>query len=252
MHILKIEDFTLTLGDTKIINNLNADFLHGHVHAVVGPNGAGKTSLASTVMGLDGYTEFTGKIIFDGEDISNLKTFERARKGITLGWQEPARYEGLTVYDFISASAGVADQDKIEDVLRKMGLSPDVYMHRALDETLSGGERKKIELASILAMDVKLVLLDEPDSGIDIESLERIFDAIKIMKDRGVTIILITHSLSVLKQADNAFLICHGEIVEQGEASKIIPYFESRCIPCPRAKQASKDTKENKETVKDK
>ena len=105
-------------------------------------------------------------------------------------------------------------------------------MRRAVDKTLSGGERKKIELASILVMMPQVVLLDEPDSGIDVESLERIFDAIKILKKRGSTVILITHSLKVLEHAEDAFLLCCGSLMEKGSGRSMCKYFKGKCMPC--------------------
>ena len=122
--------------------------------------------------------------------------------------------------------------DRIDEVLIKMGLDPATYANRAVDKTLSGGERKKIEMASILAMQPRLVILDEPDSGIDVASLNNIFQALQYLKNQGSTVILITHSLEVLKQADHAFLLCGGKIFDKGPVDKIRHYFEDRCLTC--------------------
>jgi Fe-S cluster assembly ATP-binding protein len=230
--ILETRKVVLDLGDRRILDHLSLQFWPGHVHAVVGPNGAGKSTLAHTIMGLSGYSEFEGDIVFEGESLSALSIDQRARKGITLAWQEPARYVGLTVKSFISAGAGDKSADNIRRALELVGLEPDQYLDRAVDRTLSGGERKRIELASILTMEPKLVLMDEPDSGIDVEALERMFDAIQFLKKKGVTVLLITHSATVLKRADHAFLICCGKMVEKGPVEKIIKYFGEKCIPC--------------------
>lgn len=232
MGILEIRNMSLDLGGKKILNNLNVDFWEGHIHAIVGPNGAGKSTLASTIMGLSGYTKPEGKIFFRGEDITPLHLDERARKGISLGWQEPARFEGLKTVDFIRASAKDKSEAAIAETLDAVGLDPDEYLKRGVDKTLSGGERKRIELASLLAMSPAVVLLDEPDSGIDVEALNKIYDAIKLLKNKGSTVILITHSLSVLQQAEHAFLMCSGEIFDKGSVGKIAKYFEDKCIPC--------------------
>jgi len=232
MGLLEVRNLTLTLGGSKILNDLTIDFWEGHIHAVVGPNGAGKSTLAATIMGLSGYRDFEGDILLEGQSIKGLTLDERAKKGMTLAWQEPARYEGLTVRDFIKASAKDKSDDAIKEVLSGVGLKDGSYIERAVDRTLSGGERKKVELASILAMQPKLVFLDEPDSGIDVESLERIFEAVKTLKAAGSTVILITHSPTVLEQAEHAFLICCGELVEQGSVEKIDGYFKDRCVPC--------------------
>lgn len=232
MKILQVKNLGLTLGGKEILKNVNMNFEKGKVHAIVGPNGAGKSTIAYTLMGLEGYTDIQGDIIFEGESIIGLPVDERARKGITLAWQEPARYEGLTVQTFITAAAKEKSVDTAKEALAKVGLDPDEYITRAVDKTLSGGERKKIEVASILVMEPEVVLLDEPDSGIDIESIEKIFDIIKVLKENGTTVILITHSKAVLEQAEHAFLMCNGTVVDMGASEKICRYFEERCIPC--------------------
>ncbi len=232
MGILEVKDLKLTFNGKPILNRLNIDFWEGHIHAVVGPNGAGKSTLAATIMGLGGYRDFEGDILFQGESIRDLKIDDRARKGITLAWQEPARFEGLPIRDFIGSAAQDKSADYLKMTLAEVGLEPDEYFDRALDKTLSGGERKKIELASILVMKPKIAILDEPDSGIDIESIQRIFDAVRMLKDGGTTVILITHSLAVLNEAEHAFLICHGRVVDKGSVEKIRQYFEDKCIPC--------------------
>jgi len=232
MGTLEIKNLSLTLNGKRILDNVNIDFWGGHVHAIVGPNGAGKSTLASAIMGLEGYRDIEGEILLDGKSIKNLGIDERARRGITLAWQEPARYEGLTVKNFLRAPAKDKSDGSIRSVLSMVDLDPDEYLKRAVDKTLSGGERKKIELASILATRPKVVMLDEPDSGIDVASLERIFDAIKLLKSQDSTVILITHSLAVLKQAEHAFLMCAGKIMEKGRAEKLSRYFKDKCIPC--------------------
>lgn len=241
MGILETENLNLEMKGKQILRDVNIDIWEGHIHAIVGPNGAGKSTLASVIMGLHEYRKATGKIRFKGEEIQDLDIDERANMGITYGWQEPARYEGLTVRDFISSSSKNKDEEYISNSLEKVGLEADEYLDRAVDETLSGGERKKIELASILALDPDLLLLDEPDSGIDVSTLEKMFEVIKDLKEKGTTVVLITHSLAVLKQADHAFLMCHGEILEKASAEKIIPYFESKCIPCPHKNQPEEE-----------
>lgn len=232
MSVLEIKNLSLTLDGKKILNNLSLEFWEGYIHAVVGPNGAGKSSLASTIMGLGGYQDFDGDIIFKGKTLKKTGIDQRAKFGLTLSWQEPARFEGLKVIDFISASAKQNNREVAENALNTVGLEPATYLNRAVDKTLSGGERKKIELASILVMEPVIAMMDEPDSGIDIASIEKIFEVIKILKKRGTTIILITHSLAVLEQADHAFLICRGQLQDKGSVQKISQYFKSVCEPC--------------------
>lgn len=245
MALLELKNITLKLDNRNILNNLSISFEKGRVHAVVGPNGAGKSTLAYTIMGLNAYRGFSGDIIFKNENINSLSIDERARKGITLGWQEPARFEGLRVRDFIAVADRKMKTEKIKEMLQKVGLDPNSYFTRSVDKTLSGGERKKLELAGILALEPDFIILDEPDSGIDIESLDRIFEIIKFLRSKGKTIVLVTHSMAVLQQADHAFLMCNGAIIDEGETKAIIPYFENKCIPC--AHKNLPDPDENRE-----
>lgn len=232
MGILKIKGLDLELNGSKILDDLSVDFLEGHVHAVIGPNGAGKSTLAQTIMGLPEYKKAKGSIIFDGEEIINMPIDQRAKLGITLAWQEPARFEGISVKDFILASARNKNDSVVEECLNAVGLAPSRYSSRFVDKSLSGGERKRIELASILAMRPKLVLMDEPDSGVDIDALEYVFNIIKKLKEVNTTVILITHSPHILKQSDHAFLVCHGRLMDKGDSQKMQNYFEGHCMPC--------------------
>ncbi|MFP4562427.1 MAG: ATP-binding cassette domain-containing protein [Spirochaetia bacterium] len=232
MGQLELENISLDLGGQRILNDLSIDFWGGHVHALVGPNGAGKSTLAQTIMGLPEYRNHHGKIFFDGEPLNDKTVHERAQRGITLAWQEPARFVGIPVQTFLLAAAKDKDESAVDSALDMVGLDPDRYRTRAVDKTLSGGERKRIEVASILVMEPELVLMDEPDSGIDTEAIEYIFEVIHELKRRGVTVLLITHSLKVLEQADHAFLLCHGQLVDKGSVEKMRAYFEGKCIPC--------------------
>lgn len=232
MDILQIRNLTLRLSGKCILNRLSVDFWEGHIHALVGPNGAGKSTLANTIAGLSGYRDFEGEILLRGESIRALSIDERARRGITLAWQEPARFEGLKVRQFLAAGAKDKHRERLADALQQVGLEPGKYLERAVDKTLSGGERKRIELASILTMEPRIVLMDEPDSGIDVEALDNIFEATQRLKAAGATVIQITHSRTVLRHSEHAFLMCNGQIIDKGGVDRIMQYFENRCIPC--------------------
>lgn len=232
MGMLQVKDLSLSFEDKKILQNVTIDFWDGHIHAIVGPNGAGKSTLAQTIMGLPGYREHQGKILFNDEDITALSVYERAKRGITLAWQEPARFTGITVEKFLQAAAKNGQIAIIANALDKVGLEPTKYLSRGVDKTLSGGERKRIEVASIFVMEPEIVLMDEPDSGIDTDAIEYIFQIIHEFKNRGTTVILITHSARVLQEADHAFLLCHGQIVDKGDADRMGEYFKGKCIPC--------------------
>lgn len=237
MNILDVRNVTLKFDGKPILDNLSMDFWAGHIHAVIGPNGAGKSTLANTIMGLHGYTRYEGDIFYDGQSLRGVSVDERARRGITLAWQEPARFEGLSVQRFITAGAKRKDTAYVKELLGMLGLDPERYISRSVDRTLSGGERKRIELASILAMEPRVILMDEPDSGIDVSALEHIFEALRRLKDKGVTVIMITHSMSVLEQADHAFLICNGKLLDKGNVQKIGRYFSDKCISCDHINQ---------------
>ena len=233
MNILEVKNLTLKKNGKRIIDNLSFTLRRGQVHAVVGPNGAGKSTLAYILMGLEGYRDFIGEIVFDGSSLKGFSVTERARRGITLAWQEPARFEGLTVDSYLGASSLTnGKRVPFEEALARVGLCPREYLTRVVDDTLSGGERKRIELASIIAMQPQLVILDEPDSGIDIESLQNIFETVKYLKSKGTTVVLITHSLAILKQADTALLLCDGKLRDSGSVDKIYNYFKGRCAVC--------------------
>ena len=233
MALLEVNDLKLNLDGTEVLRGANLDVETGAVHALVGPNGAGKTTLAYCIMGLNGYRPQDGDIVFDGERINDLPVEARAQKGLSLAWQEPARYEGLSVRSFLGAGAVDGSEERLARALEKVALDPEDYLDRSVDDSLSGGERKRIELASIEVMEPKLMITDEPDSGIDVEALQHIFELLEDVREQGTTVLLVTHSREVLDHADSATLICHGMNVDEGPAERIQKYFEEECIPCP-------------------
>ena len=230
--IFRLEKIRKKFGGLVAVADVDLNLEERQIIGLIGPNGAGKSTLAFTIMGLSGYRDFEGDILLNGRSINSLNVDERARQGISLAWQEPARFEGLSIRNFLRASARDKSEESIAEALEKVALEPAEYLSRAVDKTLSGGERKRIELASLLVMQPSVVLLDEPDSGIDVEALNRIFEAIQLLKNSGSTVILITHSLPVLQQAEHAFLMCHGSILNKGTVDQICGYFENKCMSC--------------------
>jgi Fe-S cluster assembly ATP-binding protein len=233
MALLEVSDLCVGLNGRQILSGVSLSVERGAVHALVGPNGAGKSTLAYALMGLPGYAPSSGDIVFDGRSLEGLSVDERARRGLSLAWQEPARFEGLTVRRLLAAGAEDDGEEALREALRQVALEPERYLDRFVDESLSGGERKRVELASILVMDPKLLVADEPDSGIDVEALRRMLELFDGLRGRGSTVLLVTHSAEVLKHADTATLICCGRIIEAGPAEEIVHYFADRCIPCP-------------------
>lgn len=231
--MLKIQDLTLKRGNKTILHKINLTVKAGEIYGILGPNGAGKSSLAYVIMGCNGYKPNEGKIIFKGEEINNLPIWRRAKLGITLAWQEPARFEGITVEDYLLLGMKEKNREEVEESLQRVLLDPKEYLKREVDKTLSGGERKRIELAAILAMRPQLAILDEPDSGIDILALDRIMEFIREIRERGTTVILITHRVVVAKLAKRAALIGEGHLVKEGSSQEVVEYFETKCLQCP-------------------
>lgn len=230
--ILEIEDLDLKKGDKYIIKDFNIGIEQNLISVILGVNGAGKSSLAYVLMGLSGYKPERGKIIFKGKDITNWSVTERAKAGMTLAWQTPANFEGLTVREYIEIGMKNKSLFFVKEALEKVALDPVLYMNRVVDKSLSGGERKRIELAAVYAMHPDLVILDEPDSGIDILSLENIKKLILDFKENDSTVLLITHRDEVAEIGDKAFLMCNGKIINEGSPAEISDFFKDECSKC--------------------
>jgi Fe-S cluster assembly ATP-binding protein len=218
--MLKVENLFLKLDGRPILQGVNLEVERGEIHAILGANGTGKSTLAYTIMGLAGYRPQLGRISFMGEDITKRSVTERAKLGVTLAWQRPASFEGLTIGEYLEiARQNAAESPSIEECLELVGLLPVNYLHRTLNENLSGGERKRVELAAVLAMAPKLAILDEPDSGIDVLSLEDIMNVIRRMNRAGTTVLLITHRVEFAVAAHRASHLCAGTILKTGAPS---------------------------------
>ena len=213
--LLELKEVTIPTLDQKcvIINEVSFEIKEGSIHAIIGPNGSGKSTLAYAIMGLGNYKVSHGKIFFDGIDITNLSITERAKHGITLAWQEPARIDGLSVYRYITL--GLKDRtkmrEKVVEALNIVNLEPEKYINRKIDESLSGGERKRVELAAAIAMEPRLIILDEPDSGLDFIVLEDFMNIFEKIKRLNMTILLITHREDIGMVADYGTLLWRGD-----------------------------------------
>jgi Fe-S cluster assembly ATP-binding protein len=228
--LLDVRNITVEIAGNRILDGLDLSIGAQEIHAVLGANGSGKSTLAYLIMGCEGYVPTRGKIFFAGQDLTALKVHERARLGITLGWQEPARFEGLSVSQYLSVGHSTRDPSPY---LEEVGLAPDRYLDRWVDKTLSGGERHRIELASVLSLHPKLAVLDEPDAGIDMLSLQQIIRVIRRLKEQGGSVLLITHREDVASVADRASLICGGRIVTTGDPEMVSEHFRARtCVRC--------------------
>ncbi len=246
MELLRIKNLFYTVNDRHIIKNLNLSIYPQEIHALLGANGSGKTTLAYLIMGCDGYRPSSGEIIFDGKIINDLPVHERARLGITMAWQEPVRFEGICVADYLTLKSRFVSSKSLQPsalslkpslspayYLEMVGLEPSLYLDRMVDRSLSGGERKRIELASLLALNPRLAILDEPDSGIDMLSTQDIINVINAFKENGSAVLLITHREEIALIADRASQICHGEIITSGSPKEVSEYYKSkRCLVC--------------------
>lgn len=227
--MLEVKGLKLTLNGKPILDGLNLEVRKGEIHGLVGANGTGKTTLANLIMGMSYPDE--GSLIFEGEDITRCTISERAKMGITLAWQEPARFEGLSIRDYLKLSRDL-DSSEIENYLWMVGLPPLEYLERAVDMSLSGGERKRVELASVLAMKPKLAILDEPDSGIDVVSLPHVMSGIVEMSKRGSAVLIITHGEEAVEIAERVSIICAGKIINAGAPQKMCQWFKNNCQTC--------------------
>lgn len=228
--MLEIKHLKLTLNGKPLINELNLEVKEGKIHGLLGVNGAGKTSLANLIMGTSYPDE--GSIIFEGRDITRFTISQRAKMGITLAWQEPAKFEGLSIREYLGLNRNLS-LSEAEKYLWTVGLPPGEYLNRAVDGSLSGGERKRVELASVLAMKPKVAILDEPDSGIDVVSLPHVMNGIVEMGKRGSAVLLITHSEEAVMVAAEVSIICAGKIINAGPPQEMCHWFKNNCQTCP-------------------
>ncbi|MDY7079281.1 MAG: ABC transporter ATP-binding protein [Chloroflexota bacterium] len=229
--LLNVENVWVERPGAEVLRGVNLTVSRGEVHTLLGLNGSGKTSLALTLMGASGYRPEQGRILFDGQDITALSVTERARLGLTLAWQEPARFEGLLTADYLALGMRKPSRERIEEALAAVALSPMAYMSRAVDSALSGGERKRIELAAVYAMQPRLAVLDEPDSGIDVLGIEEITALLRRMSEGGTSVLMITHRDEMADIADAASLMCGGAVVSTGTPAEVREYFAQRCRP---------------------
>jgi len=229
--LLKVEDVWVQRPGAEVLRGVNLTVQRSEVHTLLGLNGSGKTSLALTLMGAGGYEPERGRILFDGRDVTGLAVTERARLGLTLAWQEPARFEGLAVADYLALGMKHPSRERIEEALTAVALSPLAYLGRTVNSALSGGERKRIELAAVYAMQPRLAILDEPDSGIDVLCLDDIMRLIRRMAAEGTSVLLITHRDEMAEVADTASLMCGGAVISTGTPAEVRGYFAQRCRP---------------------
>lgn len=242
MIILRVEELSYRAGEKLILSGINVRFSKGKIYSILGNNGAGKSTFGKIVMGLNGYGDnHSGRIFFDQKEITGESVTERAKLGIGFTFQEPVRFKGISVRRYLSiTNEPKPTEQNLEEALDIVGLNKN-YLFRKVDHSLSGGERKRMELASVFLQRPKLVIFDEPDSGIDMMSntvLKHIFNA--LMKG-GSTIISITHREEISMLADEAILLCHGKIMAMGKPTEVNDIYKSNCDTCNHINEPDRD-----------
>ncbi len=213
--LLELNGINLSIeGENKvqILKDIDLKLLEKKIYVITGPNGSGKSSLARIMMGISQPT--SGSILFDGQDITQMDITERARLGIGYAFQHPPRFKGIKIRELLQLSLGnKAESGKICDLLYSVGLCAQEYLNRDLDASLSGGEIKRIEIASILARDLKLSVFDEPEAGIDLWSFRQLAETFHELHDKtDMTIVIISHQERILELADEIILMANGSI----------------------------------------
>ncbi|MBQ1519545.1 MAG: ATP-binding cassette domain-containing protein [Ruminococcus sp.] len=218
--------FNVDSGDGKneIIRDLSLSVNDNRFVVITGPNGGGKSTLAKIIAGIVKNTD--GRIIFDGEDITEKSITERAKMGIGFAFQQPVRFKGLTVHDLLRiASNKELSVSEACQYLSEVGLCAKDYISREVNSSLSGGELKRIEIATVLARDVKLALFDEPEAGIDLWSFNNLIRIFEKMRNstKNRTIIVISHQERILNIADEIIVLGDGKVLKQGSKDEILP-----------------------------
>jgi Fe-S cluster assembly ATP-binding protein len=232
MSLLEIKDLNTIAADDNnkhILKDLNLTINPGEIHVIMGPNGSGKSTLANTILSNKRYIKTKGNIIFDGEDITNLSTDKIAKKGVFMSFQSPIEIPGITVAHYMKSLKESLTGEKVniyqlskevEEKMEKVDLNK-TYNQREFNEGFSGGERKKMEMLQLLMVNPKLAILDETDSGLDVDAIKTVIKGIKAYKNDNNAVLIITHSMKVLDglKVDKVHLLIDGHIVEEGDIS---------------------------------
>ena len=228
MELLNIKDLHVNAGNKEILKGLNLTINEGETHVIMGPNGAGKSTLANIILNNPEYKIIDGEIDFEGENINDLKTDERARKGIFMSFQTPEEVPGISVMNFIKAAKSAQEKEMIkvfafkkelEENMQKLDMKTG-YSTRDLNVGFSGGEKKKNEILQMLMLKPKLAILDETDSGLDVDAIKTVSKGIKMYKNDKNAVLIITHSTKILQglNVDYVHILVDGKIVKTAKA----------------------------------
>ncbi|MGO2511965.1 Fe-S cluster assembly ATPase SufC [Marinomonas polaris] len=231
--LLTIKDLHASVEEKQIIKGLDLDIKPGEVHAIMGPNGAGKSTLGYVLSGRDGYTVDSGSVTLDGEDLLEMETEDRARAGLFLAFQYPVEIPGVSNLEFLKASVDAQRQARGEDAITsadflkeakaacKQVNLPVAFLKRGVNEGFSGGEKKRNELMQMLLLKPKLCILDETDSGLDIDALQVVAEGVNSQRSADRSFIVVTHYQRLLDyiKPDFVHVLSDGKIVKSGDAS---------------------------------
>ena len=225
IKMLELRDVSYHVDDDKgkdILNHINLK-IEDRFTAITGPNGGGKSTLAKMIAGIIRPTE--GQILLDGEDITGLSISDRAKKGISFAFQQPVRFKGITVLDLIRLASGEkVSVDGACKYLSEVGLCARDYINREVNSSLSGGELKRIEIATVMARGTKLSIFDEPEAGIDLWSFQNLIQVFEQMHEQTQgSIVIISHQERILNIADRIVVIADGSITAEGSKEEILP-----------------------------
>ena len=221
--MLKVENLVFKANGEEILKGIDFEFEKGKFYCITGHNGAGKSTLAKSLMGL---CKTSGKISLNGKDISQKSVDERANLGMAYAFQQPVTFKGIRVFDILKITN--PNVDTFEQVLEKVGLNPQDYLWRELNNSLSGGELKRIELASVLNRDFKVGIFDEPEAGIDLWSFSNLANIFNELRTKDRTIIAISHQEKVMELADEIIVMKNGQIDFSGPANEILKQLKSK------------------------
>ncbi len=217
----------------EILNDISLTLEDGKLYVITGPNGSGKSTLAKVIIGLEPLS--AGQIIFNGQDISNLSITERAKLGISYAFQQPPRFKGLTVREMLEIAAGrPIPETECSNFLTEVGICPRDYIGRELDSSLSGGEMKRIEIATSLARNTAFSIYDEPEAGIDLWSFSKLTETFRsVHEQQKGTIVIISHQERILELADEIILLADGKIQQQDKRDTMLSKIMGD-ISCPK------------------
>ena len=217
-------------GELGILNDVSLTISDNRFVVITGPNGGGKTTLAKAIMGLVQPT--SGQILWNGEDVTGLSVTERARRGISYGFQQPPRFKGLKVKDLLELASGKGLTHEEEcQFLTRVGLCANDYIDREVDTSLSGGEVKRIEIATILARKAGLMIFDEPEAGIDLWSFARLTETFQQLHDaKDATLVVISHQERIINLADEIVMVSGGQITQYGPKEENVPLILANTV----------------------